>query len=121
MTVRRHLAGRQGVAEDPGDVRRGCDVVRRSGDRPDPRRRARRQGVGGVDEHERGRLGAELVLEDLPRPGGLEIVKREAAGGQRPGCLRREGHREQDQHRPRGDDPPAAADGEATETIEGHA
>ena len=121
VAVRRHLAGGEDVGQDARDVRRAGDVLRGLRDRREPPGRAGRERVRGVDEDERRRLQAQLRLEDLLRARGLEVVQDEAARGQRSGRLGCERDREQDEDGPRGDDPPAAADGEAAETIEGHA
>ena len=59
------------------------DVARRRLDGRLPLGGPGREGVGGVDEHERRGLDAELVLEQLLRAGRLEIVEDEPAGRER--------------------------------------
>src|SRR4051812_16862845 len=109
------------MAQDPGDVRRPGDVLRCRVHRGEPGRGPGGERVRGVDEDERGRLDAQLCLEDLLCARGLEVVEDEAAGGQRSRGARRQRERGEEDDGPRADDPPAAADGETAETIEAHA
>ncbi len=116
-----HLPRREDVRQDAGDVRRGRHVLGGGVHRGQPRGRARGHRVRGVDEHERRRLDAELLLQHLLGARGLEVVEDEAARGERARGARGERDRDEDEEGPGGDDPPPPADGEAPESIEGHA
>jgi hypothetical protein len=69
------------------------------------------------DDHRR-RSEAELRLQHVPRPRGLEVVRREASCAQRPGQLRRQRNGRQQRDQPRPEDEPAASRAEVPEAME---
>ena len=121
VAVGRHLAWREQVRHDPGDVWRARDVADRVGRRGLEGRRAGLEGRAREDHHERRGRRPERRLEKCLGARGFEVVEDEPAGAQLARHLggERDGHDEQ--REPRRDDPPCAAHDETPESIEwGH-
>jgi hypothetical protein len=71
------------------------------------------------DDRHRCLRDADLVVEELLGPGGLEVPADEAAGPERIARLDGKRDRTRQENRPGGDDPPASTGGPPAEAFEG--
>jgi hypothetical protein len=77
-----------------------------------------RPSIAVEHDHDGRRRQVQLLLEDLAGACRLEVVQGEAARPQRVDDAWRERHRDEQDDRPRGDDPAAPPDDEGAETLE---
>ena len=113
-----HLSRRQLLGNDSHDVRRPLERADHARRRHVPFGRAGLERVAVVDDGERRRRQAELLLQQVSRASRFEVVEAEPTGPQRPRDLGRERHRDEHEDRPGGDHQQPPPVHEAPEALE---